>query len=243
LKVPAKHQKRSPHFTARRLPTSLPDFMEIANVAPSHLFVNPEPWGFPLSLWDTHNWLRNSPLAFFVPSAGEFETLLSNQPIGVLIPIRGSPHYEPEYPPDEVIQVALWTNVLVFIANALRAIVRVRDAPFDARAQGYAPIPWRNSLGEQLEIGKGGLLMFSRGDAAVTKIYENFRTALNGERANRIQVCSARFRGNIECGRLFYASRCDQKACSQKHAQLMRSKKWLKTKKGRKYYARQLNKE
>jgi hypothetical protein len=154
LKAPAKHQKRSPRFTARRLPTSLPDFMEIANVAPSHLFVNPAPWGYPLSLRDTHNWLRNSPLAFFVPSAGEFETLLSNQPIGALIPIRGSPHYEPEYPPDEVIQVALWTNVLAFIANVFRAIVRVRDAPFDARAQGYAPILWRNSLASNLRLPK-----------------------------------------------------------------------------------------
>jgi hypothetical protein len=68
----------------------------------------------------------------------------------------------------------------------------VRDAPFDARAQGYAPIPWRNSLGEQLEIAKGGLLTFSRGDAAVTRIYENFRMALNGERANRIQIVAGK---------------------------------------------------
>ncbi len=241
LKVAAEHQKRGSRFTATRLPSSLPDFMEIANVAPSHLFVHPQPWGYPLTLRDTHNWLRNSPLAFFVPSAVEFETLLSDQPAGgALRPIRGSPHYRPEYPPDEVIQVALWTNVLVFITNVLRGIVRVRDAPFDVLAQGYAPIPWLNSFGERLEIGTGARLTFSRGDAAVTKIYENFRAALDGEQASRIQVCCARLRGDIGCGLLYYAKRSDQRACSAKHAQLMRQKDWLEGKKGREYYKRRL---
>src|SRR3984893_14187289 len=153
---PGKTSKRSRYFTAKRLPKSLPDFIEIANVAPSHLRVNPVPWGYPSTLRDAHNWLRNSPLAFFVPSAGEFETLLADQPIGIVMPIRREPHYKPEDPPDEVLQVALWTNVLVFITDVLRDIVGVQDAPFDARAQGYASIPWRNSFAERLEIGKDG---------------------------------------------------------------------------------------
>jgi hypothetical protein len=37
--------------------------------------------------------------------------------------------------------------------------------------------------------------------------------------------------------RLFYARRLDQKACSVKHARLLRSTRWLRTGKGKKHYA------
>ena len=42
------------------------------------------------------------------------------------------------------------------------------------------------------------------------------------------------------CDCLFYARRSDQKACSLRHAKLLRSKRWLNTAKGRRYYKRQL---
>jgi hypothetical protein len=42
------------------------------------------------------------------------------------------------------------------------------------------------------------------------------------------------------CDRLFYARRSDQKTCSLGHAKLLRSKRWLNTAKGRRYYKRHL---
>jgi hypothetical protein len=140
--------------------------------------------------------------------------------------------------------VSGWSHALYFVVNLLLRIIDVLEEPFDANNSGYTPITWNPPwVGETLEIGPNKKLVFIPKKDPMIELYDNFRRALIGADAGRIRICHATYRGDVECGRFYWAKVGRQKACSPKHAQLIRSKNWLKTDKGRKYYARQSSKE
>jgi hypothetical protein len=190
------------------------------------------------------DWLYETPWSVRLPKRIEVCKALQ-----VLRPLarRSTPMMPPPYVADKSLEsqliVSAWSHALYFVVNLLLRIIDVLEEPFDANNSGYAPITWNPPwVGETLEIGPNKKLVFIPKKDPMIELYGNFRRALIGADAGRIRICHATYRGDVECGRFYWAKVGRQKACSPKCAQLMRAKKWLKSPKGREYYELQLKK-
>ena len=239
-------------MASQNVPKNIQEFITFANTVPPNRrpeFMLGERNGLTsrgkLFMIDVFDWLDETPWSVHLPKRIEVSRALQ-----VLRPLgrRATPLTPPPYVADKSLEsqliVSAWSEALYFVVKRLLSIIEVLEEPFDANNSGYTPIPWDKPWAQDtLVIGPNRKLVFQLKKDPMLELYDNFHRALDGADAGRIRICHATYRGNFECGRFYWAKVDRQKACSPKCAQRVRSKNWLQTDKGSKYYARQLGKE
>ena len=215
--------ERSTKTSKPRLPESLDDFINLANCVPPSMrrafLTGPPPD-------EAYGWLAGSPVGSFLPPKAAVARRVYT--------LDQLAREEPE-PPD--IQFAHWLNAVRFSISVFERLTELQDV-FDFSSQeAVRSIPWSPPWnGRQLEIAPDGTLHFRRLDHLMSAFYENFEKALTRVNVTRLRRCCAKLRDGIVCNSFFYAKRIGKfqderarssRACSPKHAALMRQKKHL----------------
>jgi hypothetical protein len=203
-----------------KLPETIQEFLEIINTAPRpRAQVFGEPWGVTAPAW-----LRSTRIGEFWPPPEVIEEAFERMKTSHTLESSGP-----------VFAAGHWGSAVKDTYRVMSAILDtikpLADTPF---LKGQLHLDDRCWNREVLSVGRDWVLEFSPASDTIAAYYRNLRNCLDGldvRRLGRCQVEVPENGGNWACDDFYYGRR-DKEACSERHAQLQRSRRWLLEKKG-----------